>query len=116
MASKIEENPEKVKDILSSFHSEDQATNDFAESLKQLPAYMVVALIKAFAGSYRNKEPECVGDLMKDKRFVDHMFSLLDGTGYTYVGNSSDGHAFCRPDNSEIVETFHPETAIKWLF
>lgn len=117
LSKKIQQNPDQLIELLSSFRTTSSETRDFLLSLKNVPAYIVPALIETFAVRHRENFPMTIRDLMSDRKNVGSIFVLVrDDSDWNYVGVSTDGKALCRPFNSEIVTELDPSEAIRYVF
>jgi hypothetical protein len=85
--------------------------------MRQVPAYVVPALIETFAIRHRENEPKIVRDMMQSSSFVGSLFVLCDDdSDWIYVGISTSGKPMCRPFNSDIIMELDPEKRIKYAF
>jgi hypothetical protein len=117
LAKEIQENPDKLHDLLNSFRTTSTEIRSFLFSLHDMPVYLVPALIETFALRYRSTDPKTLKDLIGVSYFLGALFTLCeDNTDWTYLGVSSSGKPLCRPINSELVIELDPDKAIKNVF
>lgn len=117
LAEEIQNNPEKVMELLTSFRTTSSEIRDFLFSMQSIPAYMVPALILTFAKNHRENDPKTVRDLMVSDRFLGSLFVLSeDSSDWSYVGVSTSGKPLARPINSALVMELDPEKEITHVF
>jgi len=116
LALAIQSKPESAPNLLEDFKAETKAIQDFIDSLKPLPVYIVPGLINVFTTKYREAEPKTLRDLMNGKNYIGALFADMDGVGWSYLGISVNGKPMCRPDNSMVVFELEASQKIKWLF
>lgn len=93
MAKEIELNPEKVKSLLDSFKSTDESIILFLMTLKQLPPYMVPALIQTFSRKQEDNTVLTFLDVIKNDGFGTVFESLEDGQTYQFSAIDNYGDA-----------------------
>ncbi len=117
MAREIQENPDKAKELLSSFRTTSSEVREFLFSLQQVPVYIIPALIETFASKHRENEPKTIRDLMTSSSYVGSLFVISeDRSDWSYVGVSTSGKPLGRPTNSELVMELDPEKEIRYVF
>jgi len=116
LAKEIQDNPSQISELLTSFRTTSTEIRDFLFSLRQVPPYIVPALLETFAMKHRESEPKTVRDLMHPS-YVGSLFVIVeDQSDWTYVGISTSGKPLCRPFNSDMIMEIDPEKEIKYVF
>lgn len=117
LAEEIQNNPEKVVELLTSFRTTSSEIRDFLFSMQSTPVYMVPALILTFVRNHRESDPKTVRDLMASDRYLGNMFVLCeDSSDWSFVGVSTSGKPLARPINSSLVMELDPDKEIKYVF
>ena len=116
LSKEIQDNPNQISELLTSFRTTSTEIRDFLFSMRQVPVYIVPALINTFALKHRESDPKIIRDLMHPS-YVGSLFVVIeDRSDWTYVGISTSGKPLCRPFNSEIVMELDPEKEIRYVF
>lgn len=116
LAIKIQQNPAQITELLTGFRTSSTEIRDFLFSMRQVPVYIVPALIHTFAEKHRENDPQTIRDLMH-LSYIGSMFFLVeDGSDWTYVGVSTSGKPLCRPFNSAMILELDPDKSIKYVF
>jgi hypothetical protein len=85
--------------------------------MRQVPAYIVPALIETFAINHRENDPKTIRDLMTSEIYIGSMFVLKDDlSDWSYQGVSTSGKPMCRPINSALIMELDPEKEITHVF
>jgi hypothetical protein len=85
--------------------------------MRQVPVYIVPALIETFAFKHRENDPKTIRDLMQSSSYVGSLFVMIeDESDWSYVGISTSGKPLCRPFNSDLILEQDPDKAIKYVF
>jgi hypothetical protein len=117
LSKEIQENPNKIDLLLTTFRTTSSEIRDFLFSMRQVPAYIVPALIDTFAIMHRESDPKTVRDLMTSDRYIGSLFVLVeDGSDWSYQGISTSGKPMGRPINSALIMELDPEKEITHVF
>lgn len=116
LAKEIQDNPNQISELLTSFRTTSTEVRDFLFSLRQVPPYIVPALLETFAMKHRENEPKTVRDLMHPSHVGSLFVIVEDQSDWTYVGISTSGKPLCRPFNSDMIMELDPEKEIKYVF
>jgi hypothetical protein len=117
LAREIQENPSQTSELLTAFRTTSSEIRDFLFSLRQVPTYVVPALIETFAQKHRENDPKTIRDLMTSEAYVGSFFVICeDGSDWSYQGISSSGKPMGRPISSALIMELDPDKEIRYVF
>lgn len=117
LARDIQNSPHQAHDLLMGFRTTSHEVREFLFGIKNVPVYLLPALIETFAMKHREDDPKTIRDLMQSAKYVGSLFVLVeDDSDWSYVGISTFGKPLCRPYNSDIIVELDPDKSIKYVF
>lgn len=116
LAREIENNQSGYKALLDCFRTTDETLRAFIISLKEMPAFMVPALLKTFDGEHDKAKCKTFLDVIKNERVGTLFEDLSTETTYTWNGFNKDDEPTVIKLGSNKQLALDPGTLVRRLF